>query len=65
MMEILSAEQPCVLCGGLLEVVTWHRDPDTGAERIDRERLTHSDAECSYMLNLYPETWPVAARNGA
>lgn len=58
MLEILSAEQPCVLCGGLLEVVTVWRDFDTGEERTERTRLDHSDVSCRATLALYMEAWP-------
>lgn len=58
MIEILSAEQPCVLCGGLLEVVTIHRDPDTREERTERTRLDHNEHACRALLALYQESWP-------
>lgn len=58
MTEILSAEQPCILCGLALEVVTLHRDDDTGEERIDRVALPHDSAACLRMLELYKEIWP-------
>lgn len=57
--EILSAEQPCVLCGQPIEIVTWMRDRETNEERIDRTRLDHNDVTCREMLALYRETWPV------
>lgn len=58
MLEILSAEQPCVLCAQPIEVVTWMRDPDTDEERIERTRLDHSDQTCAATLALYRETFP-------
>lgn len=61
MPEILSAEQPCILCGTLLEVVTIHRDDLSGEERIDRTRLQHPESECLRLNALYRETWPVSA----
>lgn len=56
--EILSTEQPCIFCGMALQVVTLLLDHDTGAERIERDNLPHSDRECATMLRLYSETWP-------
>jgi hypothetical protein len=61
MPEILSAEQPCILCGTLLEVVTISRDDLSGEERIDRTRVPHSEAECLRLFALYKETWPVSS----
>lgn len=61
MHEILSAEQPCILCGGLLEVVTWHRDTETGEERTERARLDHNDRICRDTVRLYRETFPYVA----
>jgi hypothetical protein len=58
MIEILSAEQPCILCGGLLEVVTLFRDPDTNEERIERHRIGHDDVTCAATLALYREAFP-------
>lgn len=58
MHEIMSAEQPCVLCAQPLEVVTWHRDTATGEERIERTRLDHSERSCLATLALYKEVWP-------
>lgn len=58
MREILTTEQPCILCGMALEVVTVLRNDDTGEERIERTRLGHSDVECARMLALYSEVWP-------
>ena len=61
MLEILSAEQPCIICGGLLEVVTIFRDSDTGEERTERTRLDHDDHECRRLLSLYKEAFPWSA----
>jgi hypothetical protein len=58
MLEILSAEQPCILCAQPTEVVTWTRDPDTGEERIERTRLDHNDVACAQTLALYREAFP-------
>lgn len=58
MLEILSAEQPCVLCGQPLEVVTISRDPDTNEERTERTRLDHNDVTCREVLALYREAFP-------
>lgn len=58
MVQILSAEQPCVFCGMTLHIVTLHKDALTGAERIEREELAHDDAECARMVTLYAEIWP-------
>lgn len=57
--EILSTEQPCVLCGMALEAVTLHRDTDTGEERVERSPLPHDEADCRRMIGLYREIWPV------
>lgn len=62
MREILCTEQPCILCGMALQVVTMSRDDVTGEERIDRTNLPHDSAECARMVALYPEIWPVSAR---
>lgn len=62
MREILSIEQPCVLCGQAMEVVTIHRNDDTGEERTERTRLDHSDVSCAATIRLYAETWPTALR---
>lgn len=58
MHEILSTEQPCILCGTALLVVTIHRDDDTGQERVDRTPLPHTEAECLRLMRLYLEAWP-------
>lgn len=60
MIEILSAEQPCILCAQPLEVVTLHRDTVTGEERIERTRLDHNDQTCAATLALYREAFPWA-----
>lgn len=62
MREILSTEQPCILCGMALEVVVLLRDDDTDEERIERSRLLHDETECRRMIALYPEVWPQAVR---
>jgi hypothetical protein len=56
--EILTIEQPCVLCGQCLEVVTIARDSITGEQRTERTRLDHTDVTCQRMLALYREEWP-------
>lgn len=58
MHEILSAEQPCILCAQPMEVVTVTRDDDTGEERIERTRLDHNDETCAATLALYREAFP-------
>lgn len=58
MLEILSAEQPCILCAQPLEVVTIMRDQDTGEERTERTRLDHDDHTCRAVLALYREAFP-------
>lgn len=58
MLEILSAEQPCILCAQPLEVVTIYRDPLTGEERTERTRLDHNDDTCRATLALYREAFP-------
>lgn len=58
--EILSAEQPCILCAQPVEVVTWFSDRDTGEDRIERVRLDHSTDACKAVLALYREEWPWA-----
>jgi hypothetical protein len=58
MHEILSLEQPCILCTQPIEVVTLSRDCDTGEERIERTRLDHSQRNCAATLALYRETFP-------
>lgn len=62
MTEILRAEQPCILCGMALQVVTLTRDEVTGEERIDRVNLDHPMIDCLGMLKLYDETWPTSRR---
>ena len=58
MIEILSAEQPCILCAQPLEVVTISRDSDTGEERTERTRLDHNEVTCRDTLRLYREAFP-------
>lgn len=58
MFEILRTEQPCILCAQPIEVVTWIRDELSGEERIDRERLDHSERTCRETLALFREQWP-------
>lgn len=58
MHEILSVEQPCILCAQPTEVVTISRDTDTGEERIERTRLDHNDQICRDTLALYEEAFP-------
>ncbi len=58
MLEILCAEQPCILCGQPLEVVTIWRDPATAEERTERTRLDHNDVTCREVLALYREAFP-------
>lgn len=58
MHEILSVEQPCVLCAQPLEVVTVSLDRETGEERIERTTLDHSMRSCAATLRLYREAFP-------
>lgn len=58
MFEILSAEQPCILCAQPIFVLTIHRDQDTGEERTERTLLDHDDHSCRAMLALYREAFP-------
>lgn len=58
MLEILTTEQPCILCAQPLEVVTLWREPGTGEERTERNRLDHNEAECRRVLSLYGEAFP-------
>jgi hypothetical protein len=58
MLEILSAEQPCILCAQPVEIVTIYRDPDTGEERTERTRLDHDEVTCRETLALYTEAFP-------
>jgi hypothetical protein len=58
MLEILSVEQPCILCAQPLEVVTISKCSITGDERIDRTRLDHNESACSATLELYREAFP-------
>jgi hypothetical protein len=65
MREILSVEQPCVLCGQALEVVTISRDDETGEEQIERTALLHTMGNCSEMRALMAERFPRMTRNNA
>lgn len=58
MHEILSVEQPCILCAQAMEVVTITRDFDTGEERIERTKLDHSESTCAATVALYREVFP-------
>lgn len=58
MHEILSIEQPCILCAQPLEVVTLTRDDLSGEERTERTRLDHNDESCRATLSLYREAFP-------
>lgn len=58
MHEILSLEQPCILCAQPIEVVTISRDSDTNEERLERTRLDHNDQACAATLALYREAFP-------
>lgn len=56
MIEILSAEQPCILCGQALLIVTVYSE---GAEeKVRREPVPHDDAACLAFLQLRDEEWP-------
>ena len=61
MREILCAEQPCILCGQLLQIVSIHRDDDTNEEHVRRETVEHSEQDCLTFAKLYSETWPCHA----
>ena len=62
MQEILSAEQPCILCGQALLIVTVYRE---GAkEKVKREAVPHDDAACLSFLALRDEEWPTRASLG-
>jgi hypothetical protein len=58
MLEILTTEQPCILCAQPLEVVALYKDEVTGEEHIERSRLDHNDVECRRILALYREAFP-------
>jgi hypothetical protein len=58
MHEILSVEQPCILCAQPIEIVTLSKDSETGEERIERTRLDHSERSCAATLALYREAFP-------
>lgn len=65
MREILCTEQPCILCGMALEIVTVSRDEETGREATVRVRLDHDDDDCRQMIALYPEIWPAWGKGKA
>jgi len=52
MREILSVEQPCVLCEAPLEVWTIEHDDETGEENIRMETFHH---DCAQMQALVKE----------
>jgi hypothetical protein len=58
MREILSVEQPCILCGQPIFVVTVWRDHDSDHERTERTQLDHDETTCRATLELYGEAWP-------
>jgi ferredoxin len=64
MREILSAEQPCILCGQCLHIVTVMRDEDDGREIVARVDVPHSQENCLSFARLYSETWPNSAVSG-
>jgi hypothetical protein len=63
MHEILSTEQPCILCAQPIYVVSVHRDYDTGEERVERTELDHNDVTCLRVLATYQEEWPPCSGN--
>ena len=59
MREILSAEQPCILCGQSLMIVTvYSKDSE---EQVRREPVPHDDEACISFLKLRDEEWPSRA----
>jgi hypothetical protein len=64
MLEIMTLEQPCIVCEMPLEVVTLFRDDVTGEGRIDRTRLDHDEHTCAARLALYRETFPYTGKVG-
>ncbi len=58
MREILSTEQPCILCGQCLEIVTVYLGDVEGEEKTRREKVPHDDVACRSFLRLRDETWP-------
>lgn len=58
MHEILSAEQPCILCGQALLIITVYVEDAT--EHVRREPVPHDDAQCLSFLKIQDETWPVS-----
>ena len=62
MREILSAEQPCILCGQSLQIVTVYCE---GAkEDVRREDVPHDNEACLSFLKLRDEEWPARGRLG-
>ena len=62
MREILSAEQPCILCGQALLIVTVYIE---GAEeKVRREDVPHDNEACLSFLRLQNETWPIRRGEG-
>ena len=62
MREILSAEQPCILCGQALSIVTVYCEGSE--EKVTREDVPHDDAACLSFLRLRDEEWPARATLG-
>lgn len=60
MIEILSAEQPCILCGQCLHIVTVYREGSR--EEVRREDVPHDSDACLSFLRLVHEEWPARAR---
>lgn len=62
MREILSAEQPCILCGQALLIVTVYIE---GAEeKVRREDVPHDNDACLSFLRLQNEEWPIRREGG-
>lgn len=57
MREILSAEQPCILCGQALLIVSIFSDGKN--EKATREWVQHDDDACLSFLKLRDEEWPM------
>lgn len=62
MLEILSAEQPCILCGQALLIVTVY--VEGAEEKVRRESVPHDDVACLAFLALRDEEWPTRATLG-
>lgn len=60
MREILSAEQPCILCGQCLQIVTVYSEGSR--EEVRREDVPHDYDACLSFLRLSHEEWPARAR---